>query len=68
MIAANIVADVLIAMTPLFDRWLKADGHLIVSGIIGSRAEDVRSALEAGGFTVCERRQDNDWVAYCLHR
>ena len=68
VIAANIVADVLIAMTPLFDRWLKADGHLIVSGIIGSRAEDVRNALEAGGFTVCERRQDNDWVAYCLHR
>jgi len=68
VIAANIVADVLIAMTPLFDRWLKADGKLIVSGIIGSRADDVRNALEAGGFTVCECRQDNDWVAYCLQR
>ena len=63
LILANIVADVLIGMAPLFMRCLKADGTLLVSGIIGERAEEVYAALRAVGFTVVETRASSDWQA-----
>ena len=63
IIVANIVADVIIAMAPLFQRFIKEDGLLIVSGIIQSRAHEVTDQLEAVGFSVEELREDNDWVA-----
>ena len=50
LIYANIVADVLIAMSGLFGTFLKPDGHLIVSGIIIERADEVLNELEAHGF------------------
>lgn len=66
VIAANIVADVLIAMAPMFKNWLKPGGRLILSGIIGKRAADVRSAMEKTGFEETDLRQKNDWVAVRL--
>lgn len=63
VIVANIVADVIIAMAPLFARFLKADGTLVVSGIISERAEEVTSHLEKHGFRICELREENDWAA-----
>ncbi|MDE6132496.1 MAG: 50S ribosomal protein L11 methyltransferase, partial [Oscillospiraceae bacterium] len=41
LIAANIVADVLIAMSPLFEKFVKKGGTLILSGIITERADEV---------------------------
>ena len=35
---------------------------LILSGIIGERAEEVRSAVLANGFTVEKEISENDWV------
>ena len=63
LILANIVADVIIAMAPLFARFLKADGTLIVSGIIAERAEEVTGRLWQHGFAVCELREENGWAA-----
>ncbi len=63
-IAANIVADVIIAMRPLFHRCLRPGGTLITSGIIGPRAAEVAEQLEEAGFTICERFELNDWVLY----
>lgn len=63
LILANIVADVIIAMAPLFARYLKADGTLIVSGIIAERAEEVTGHLRQHGFAVCELREENGWAA-----
>ena len=63
IIVANIVADVIIAMAPLFQRFIKEDGILIVSGIIESRAHEVTDRLEAVGFSIEEVREENDWVA-----
>lgn len=63
IIVANIVADVIIAMAPLFKRFIKEDGILIVSGIIESRAHEVTNRLEAVGFSIEDMREDNDWVA-----
>lgn len=68
VVLANIVADVLIAMSGLFRRQLREDGTLIVSGIIGTRALEVRAALEEAGFAVTREEKKNDWVAYALRR
>ena len=64
LISANIVADVIIAMRPLFHRCLKPGGMLLTSGIIGQRAAEVADQLESAGFSICERLEKNDWVLY----
>ena len=64
MIAANIVADVIIAMRPLFLRCLKPGGTLLTSGIIGPRADEVGQQLQDAGFTIQDRFEKNDWVLY----
>lgn len=64
LIAANIVADVIIAMRPLFLRCLKPGGTLLTSGIIGPRADEVGRQLKDAGFTIRDRFEKNDWVLY----
>ena len=56
VITANIVADVIKAMAPLFPRFLKPDGTLILSGIITERADEVLETVTAQGFAVLEKR------------
>ena len=63
VIAANIVADVLIAMSPLFEKFVKKGGTLILSGIISERCHEVINAVKAKGYTLVEQREENDWVA-----
>lgn len=68
LVAANIVADVIIAMAPLFTRCVKKGGVLVVSGIILERAEEVLSVLKEQGFTVEQIREQKDWAAAKLSR
>ena len=63
LICANIVADVHIAMKDIFFDKLKQDGKLILSGIIGTRADEVRSAIERAGFTYISSEEENGWIA-----
>ncbi len=63
IILANIVADIISDMLPLFDACLVNDGRLVCSGIISPRKEFVLDALEANGFEVEELKEKNDWVA-----
>lgn len=63
VIAANIVADVIKAMIPLFRRYLRPEGKMVCSGIIIERAEEVRDALLAGGLTVLQVCKDGEWAA-----
>ena len=59
---ANIVADIIIRMLPDIDKYLKKGSPLILSGIIGERAAEVREAALALGFTVEREITENDWV------
>jgi ribosomal protein L11 methyltransferase len=61
-IAANIVADVIIAMLPLFKKSLKDGGTMILSGIISPRKDTVLEALKEAGFAVQVAREKNDWA------
>ena len=59
---ANIVSDIIIRMLPDIKDYLKEGAPLILSGIIGERADEVRNAVLAQGFTVEKEIRENDWV------
>ena len=63
MVCANIVADVLLAMSPIFRGFLKPGGRLVISGIIDSRKDEVLDAIKAQGFELIEVRTKDDWTA-----
>ena len=64
VVAANIVADVIIALTPAVRPLMKEDGRFLCSGIIEGREEEVRAALEKNGFQVLETGQSEGWFSY----
>ncbi|MCL2168606.1 MAG: 50S ribosomal protein L11 methyltransferase [Defluviitaleaceae bacterium] len=63
IVAANIVADVIIALTPIISRFIEKDGLFIVSGIIDDRVDDVTKALEIHGFKVEQTLEQEGWAA-----
>lgn len=64
IITANIVADIIIGMTPLLYQKLAAGGLLICSGILNERADEVQAALEKQGFAIQSRENSPDWTAF----
>ena len=68
VILANIVADVLMAMSPYLPGWLKADGHLILSGIIDTRAEEVRQCFKKSGMVIVNEIARDGWVMLCCKK
>ena len=65
---ANIVADVIIRLSPDIGGFMEPDGVLIVSGIITERAEETVSALKAAGWHLIDERRENGWFAGALKR
>ena len=61
IVVANIVADVIILMSPLFKSFMHEDSTLIVSGIIHRQKEEVREALVKNGFKIVKSQESNDW-------
>lgn len=57
MVEANIVADIIIALTKQVPDYIKDGGIFLSSGIITERKEDVLAALAAGGFDVQDVRE-----------
>jgi len=68
IVAANILADVILGMAPALRDALTPNGLLIASGIIDSRAEDVRRGLEAAGLIVEETTVEGEWAAILARR
>jgi ribosomal protein L11 methyltransferase len=66
LICANIVADIIIRMTPDIGKFMKDDCVLLCSGIIRERAEDVTKKLEEYALKVVERIDDNGWCALAV--
>ncbi len=63
IITANIVADIVIRLTPDVPALLNKGGTYIVSGIIDQRCDEVAQCLTQNGFTVKNIRQQEGWVA-----
>lgn len=66
VVVANIVADVIIAMSGLFRGFMADGGTLIVSGIITERLPEVLSALSENGFTVNSKSEREGWNVIVL--
>ena len=60
---ANIVADIILRMLPDIHGYVKADGKIILSGIIAPRADEIREALKKYGYTIIKEENENDWLA-----
>ena len=64
LIVANIVADVILSLAPRVRPLLKAGGAFLCSGIIDTRAAELREALAAAGWAVEEERNSEGWYAF----
>lgn len=62
IVAANILADVLIPLTPVIINQMKKGGIYITSGIIDMKEEVVKKAIEEAGLEVLEVNHQGEWV------
>ena len=62
IVAANILADVLIQLTPVVVNQLKTGGVYITSGIIDDKEQTVVDAVKAAGLEVLDVTYQGEWV------
>ncbi|MCD7833625.1 MAG: 50S ribosomal protein L11 methyltransferase [Lachnospiraceae bacterium] len=63
IVVANILAEVLVPLTPVIVNQLKPGGIYITSGIIEEKETVVVDAVKAAGLEVLEVTHQNDWVS-----
>ena len=63
IVVANILADVLVPLTPVILHQLKKGGIYITSGIIDDKEETVVQAVKAAGMEVLEVTYQGEWVS-----
>ena len=68
VICANIVADIIIRMTPDIDKYMNEGAVILASGIIDERADDVIACFEEHGFYIAEKLLDNGWCALAVKK
>ena len=62
IVAANILADVLVQLTPVVVNQLKPGGIYITSGIIDDKEQTVVDAVRAAGLEVLDVTYQGEWV------
>lgn len=62
IVAANILADVLVPLTPVIVHQMKKGAYYITSGILDVKEEVVREAVEKAGLTLVEVTKQGEWV------
>lgn len=68
VICANIVADIIIRMTPDVGRLMDENSVILASGIIVERSEDVIATFREHGFKIVERVEENGWCALVVKK
>ena len=63
IVVANILADVLVPLTPVIVNQMKVGGLYITSGIIDDKEETVVEAVKAAGLEVLEVTYQGEWVS-----
>lgn len=63
IVVANILADVLVPLTPVIVHQLKKGGIYITSGIINDKENVVRKAVEDAGLEILEVTYQGEWVS-----
>ena len=62
IVVANILADVLVQLTPVIINQLKSGGIYITSGIIDDKEQTVVDAVKAAGLEVLDVTYQGEWV------
>ena len=68
IVVANILADVLVPLTPVIVNQLKPGGIYITSGIIDDKEQTVVDAVKAAGLEVVEVTYQGEWVSITARR
>ena len=63
IVTANILADVLIPLTPVIVNQMKKGAYYITSGILDVKEEVVVEAVKAAGLTVVEVTHQGEWAS-----
>ena len=63
IVVANILADVLVPLTPVIVNQMKAGGYYITSGIIDDKETVVVDAVKAAGLQLVEVTYQGEWVS-----
>ena len=63
IVTANILADVLVPLTPVIVRQMKKGGVYITSGILVVKEEEVKKAVAEAGLQVVEVTRQGEWVS-----
>lgn len=63
IVVANILADIIIPLTPVIPDRLKKGGIYITSGIIDFKEEPVKEAIQAAGLEILEVNHQGEWVS-----
>ena len=61
LVLVNIVADVIIGLSPVLPAFLAENSILLCSGILDVRLEDVKAALEKAGLEIIQIKAKEDW-------
>ena len=61
LVLVNIVADVIIGLSPVLPNFLTENSILICSGILDVRLEEVCAALKKAGLTITAIKEKEDW-------
>ena len=61
LVLVNIVADVIIGLAPVLPGFMEDSTVLLLSGILDTRLEDVKNALNIQGLTVADCKEKEDW-------
>ena len=64
IVLANIVADVIVALSAFVRRYLKPGGAFICSGILDGREEEVRAALLGAGLAILDHLHEDEWHCF----
>lgn len=69
IVVANILADVIIPLSGIVTRFMKKGGIYISSGIINTKEEEVRAAIERNReLEILDVSHMNDWVSFTARR
>ena len=62
LIVANIISQVILPMIPIYPKYLRKHGKLILSGILENESQTIRKVLRDNGFRCLKERQQNEWI------
>lgn len=68
IIVANLLAEIICAMSDCFSPHLKRDGILITSGILAEKEDMVKNHLIKSGFNQFDVIEDGEWISIIAKR